>query len=267
MPRSRANPETAIVAHWIRFEIDGRERFGTLEGETVSEWEGDMFGDPRPTGRRHARAGVRLLPPCRPGKFIGLWNNFRERAAKEGLQRPAHPPYFLKSANSYATHGEAIRRPAGYAGQVVFEAELGIVIGRRARGVQVADAPSVIFGYTCVNDVTARDLLRLDPAFVHWTRAKGFDTFGVFGPAIATGLDPAGLRVRALVGGVERQNYAVADMFFSPFDIVHLLSWDMTLEPGDLIACGTSVGAGPMQDGDTVRVSIEGIGCLENVFG
>jgi 2-keto-4-pentenoate hydratase/2-oxohepta-3-ene-1,7-dioic acid hydratase in catechol pathway len=199
--------------------------------------------------------------------MVGLWNNFRERAAKEGLQRPAHPPYFLKSANSYATHGEAIRRPAGYAGQVVFEAELGIVIGRRARGVAVADAPSVIFGYTCVNDVTARDLLRLDPAFVHWTRAKGFDTFGVFGPAIATGLDPAGLRVRALLSGVEKQDYAVSDMFFSPSEIVSLLSGDMTLEPGDLIACGTSVGAGPMQDGDTVEVLIEGVGRLANVFG
>ncbi len=255
------------MTHWIRFETGGQARFGTLEGDAVAEWEGELFGDPRPTGQRHALAAVRLLPPCRPAKMIGLWNNFRERAAKEGLQRPAHPPYFLKSANSYATHGEAIRRPAGYAGQVVFEAELGIVIGRRARGVPVADAPSVIFGYTCVNDVTARDLLRLDPAFVHWTRAKGFDTFGVFGPAIATGLDPAGLRVRASLSGVEKQNYAVSDMFFSPFEIVSLLSGDMTLEPGDLIACGTSVGAGPMQDGDTVEVRIEGVGRLTNVFG
>ena len=255
------------MTHWLRFQIGGQEWLGTLQGDAVAEWKGDLFGEPRPTGRRHALAAVRLLPPCRPAKMIGLWNNFRERAAKEGLQRPAHPPYFLKSANSYATHGEAIRRPAGYAGQVVFEAELGIVIGRRARGVTVADAPSVIFGYTCVNDVTARDLLRLDPAFVHWTRAKGFDTFGVFGPAIATGLDPAGLRVRALLSGVERQNYAVSDMFFSPFEIVSLLSGDMTLEPGDLIACGTSVGAGPMQDGDTVEVLIEGVGRLANVFG
>ena len=255
------------MAHWIRFKIGGQEWLGTLEGNAVAEWKGELFGEPRPTGRRHALSAVRLLPPCRPAKMVGLWNNFRERAAKEGLQRPAHPPYFLKSANSYATHGEAIRRPAGYAGQVVFEAELGIVIGRRARGVAVADAPSVIFGYTCVNDVTARDLLRLDPAFVHWTRAKGFDTFGVFGPAIATGLDPAGLRVRALLSGVEKQNYAVSDMFFSPFEIVSLLSGDMTLEPGDLIACGTSVGAGPMQDGDTVEVLIEGVGRLANVFG
>jgi 2-keto-4-pentenoate hydratase/2-oxohepta-3-ene-1,7-dioic acid hydratase in catechol pathway len=255
------------MAHWIRFKIGGQEWLGTLEGDAVAEWKGELFGEPHPTGRRHALAAVRLLPPCRPAKMIGLWNNFRERAAKEGLQRPAHPPYFLKSANSYATHGEAIRRPAGYAGQVVFEAELGIVIGRRARGVAVADAPSVIFGYTCVNDVTARDLLRLDPAFVHWTRAKGFDTFGVFGPAIATGLDPAGLRVRALLSGVEKQNYAVSDMFFSPSEIVSLLSGDMTLEPGDLIACGTSLGAGPMQDGDTVEVVIEGVGRLANVFG
>jgi 2-keto-4-pentenoate hydratase/2-oxohepta-3-ene-1,7-dioic acid hydratase in catechol pathway len=262
-----APPQGAFMAHWIRFETGGKQGFGTLDGDTVTEWDGDMFRDPQPTGLHHAYARVRLLPPCQPAKMIGLWNNFRERAAKEGLHRPAHPLYFLKSANSYATHGDAIRRPAGYAGQVVFEAELGIVIGRRARGIPVADAASVIFGYTCVNDVTARDLLRLDPAFAHWTRAKGFDGFGVFGPAIATDLDPAGLRVRALLAGVERQSYPVSDMFFSPFEIVSLLSGDMTLEPGDLIACGTSVGAGPMQDGDTVEVSIEGVGRLVNVFG
>ena len=103
---------------------------------------------------------------------------------------------------------------------MVFEAELGIVIGRRCAGVSVADAPAAIFGYTCVNDVTARDLMRLDPTLVHWTRAKGFDSFGVFGPVIATGLDPAGLRVRAVVAGEQKQDYAVADMFFSPHEIV-----------------------------------------------
>jgi 2-keto-4-pentenoate hydratase/2-oxohepta-3-ene-1,7-dioic acid hydratase in catechol pathway len=115
--------------------------------------------------------------------MIGLWNNFHERAAKEGLQRPSHPLYFLKANNCFAAHGEAIRRPPGYDGMVVFEAELGIVIGRRASCIDVATAPDAIFGYTCVNDVTARDLMRLDPAFVHWTRAKSFDSFGPFGPA------------------------------------------------------------------------------------
>jgi 2-keto-4-pentenoate hydratase/2-oxohepta-3-ene-1,7-dioic acid hydratase in catechol pathway len=108
--------------------------------------------------------------------------------------------------------------------------------------------------------------MRLDPAFVHWTRAKSFDSFGVFGPAIATGLDPAGLRVRAVISGAERQNYPVSDMFFSPAEIVSRISYDMTLEPGDIIACGTSVGAGALADGDTVEVAIDGVGRLINRF-
>lgn len=252
---------------WLRFKTGGIEHFGTLDGDTVTVWSGDMFANPAPTPLRCALADVQLLMPCRPGKMLGLWNNFHERAIKEELQRPTHPLYFLKSANCYAMHGDPIRRPAGYGGAVVFEAELGIVIGRRCARLSIDEAHAAIFGYTCVNDVTARDLMRLDPAFVHWTRAKGFDTFGVFGPVIATGLDPAKLRVCAMVDGVERQNYPVSDMFFSPAEIVSLISHDMPLEPGDLIACGTSVGAGPMQDGATVEVIIDGIGRLANRFG
>jgi 2-keto-4-pentenoate hydratase/2-oxohepta-3-ene-1,7-dioic acid hydratase in catechol pathway len=254
------------MTHWLRFEAAGTEYFGTLENDTVTVWHGDLFDAPCRTPQQYPLAEVRILTPCRPGKMIGLWNNFHARAEKEGLQRPVHPPYFLKSNTCFAAHGDTIRRPAGYTGSVVFEAELGIVIGRRCARVSVADAPAAIFGYTCVNDVTARDLLRLDPAFVHWTRAKGFDTFGVFGPVIACGLDPARLRVRAIVSGEERQNYPVSDMFFSPADIVSHLSHDMTLEPGDVIACGTSVGAGPLAAGDSVEVVIDGVGRLQNRF-
>lgn len=252
---------------WLRFETGGAEYFGTLEDKTVTAWSGDMFDRPVPTDRCYALADVRPRMPCRPGKMIGLWNNFHERATKEGLHRPAHPLYFLKSNNSFATHGDIIRRPAGYTGAMVFEAELGIVIGRRCANLSVAAAPTAIFGYTCVNDVTARDLMRLDPAFVHWTRAKGFDSFGVFGPVIASGLDPAQLRVKAIVSGEMRQDYAVTDMFFSPAEIVSHLSHDMTLEPGDVIACGTSVGAGPLREDDMVEVVIDGIGRLGNRVG
>lgn len=184
---------------------------------------------------------------------------------KEGLQRPAHPLYFLKATTCFAAHGEPIRRPPGYAGAMVFEAELGIVISKRVSCVDVAAAPAAIFGYTCVNDVTARDLMRLDPAFVHWTRQE-LRQLRPFGPVIASGLDPADLRVRAIVAGRELQNYPVADMFFSPAEIVSHISHDMTLEPGDVIACGTSVGAGAMADGDTVEVSIDGVGHLVNRF-
>lgn len=252
------------MAYWLRFEATEREYFGTLEGDKLTAWDGDMFADPQPTNLSFALADVRILTPCRPGKMIGLWNNFHERAAKEGLQRPAHPLYFLKATTCFAAHGEPIRRPPAYAGAMVFEAELGIVIGKRVSGIDVTAAPAAIFGYTCVNDVTARDLMRLDPAFVHWTRAKSFDSFGPFGPGIATGLDPAGLRVRAIVAGRELQNYAVSDMFFSPAEIVSHISHDMTLQAGDVIACGTSVGAGAMADGDSVEVVIDGVGRLVN---
>ena len=254
------------MTRWLRFEAEDTEHIGMLEGDTVTVWHGELFADPQRTDQSYPLAAVKVRPPCIPGKFIGLWNNFHERAAKEGLQRPAHPPYFIKGANCHAAHGDTIRRPAGYAGMVVFEAELGIVIGKRATAVSVQDAPSAIFGYTCVNDVTARDLMRLDPSFVHWTRAKSFDTFGPFGPVIATDIDLSGLRVRAVVDGEERQNYPVGDMFFSPAEIVSRLSHDMTLEPGDLIACGTSVGAGALQAGDTVEVAIDGVGSLINRF-
>ncbi len=150
--------------------------------------------------------------------MLGLWNNFHERAALEQLHQPEHPLYFVKTPNSYAGEGDPIPRPAGYTGAVVFEGELGIVIGRRCKDITPDQAPRHIFGYTCVNDVTARDLMKRDPVFVHWTRAKGFDGFGVFGPGIATGLDPSELRVQVVLAGEERQNYPVTDMIFSSTD-------------------------------------------------
>jgi 2-keto-4-pentenoate hydratase/2-oxohepta-3-ene-1,7-dioic acid hydratase in catechol pathway len=238
-----------------------------LSDGVVQVQEGELFAEPRPTGQVLPLSAVRLLTPCTPSKLIGLWNNFHQRAELEGLHPPEHPLYFVKTPNSYAAHGDPIPRPAGYLGPVVFEGELGIVVGRTCKAIAPEAAGECIFGYTCVNDVTARDLLKRDPAFVHWTRAKGFDGFGVFGPAIATGLDPAGLRVRTVLAGTLRQDYPVADMIFSPAEILSRISHDMTLVPGDLIACGTSVGVCAMEEGDLVEVSVEGIGTLANRFG
>jgi len=149
---------------------------------------------------------------------------------------------------------------------VVYEGELGIVIGRRARAISEADAPAHIFGYTCINDVTAAEILQKDPGFAQWTRAKCFDTFGVFGPVIATGIDPSKLFVRTILNEQERQNYPAADMIFPPARLVSLISQDMTLEAGDVIACGTSVGVGSMKPGSTVSIVIEGIGTLTNRY-
>jgi 2-keto-4-pentenoate hydratase/2-oxohepta-3-ene-1,7-dioic acid hydratase in catechol pathway len=252
--------------HWLRYEHGGRTAIGTLDGETITRHEGDLFGTPTATAETVPLAAVRLLPPTEPTKMIGLWNNFGALGAKLNLSIPEEPLYFIKGSNSFAAGGETIRKPPFYDGRVVFEAELGIVIGKRCSGIEESEAEQYIFGYTCVNDVTAFDLLNKDASFAQWTRAKSFDTFGVFGPVVATGLDPQGLTIRAILEGEERQNYPAADMIFKPARLVSLLSRDMTLMPGDVIACGTSIGAGKMKPGSTIEVAIEGIGTLSNRF-
>jgi 2-keto-4-pentenoate hydratase/2-oxohepta-3-ene-1,7-dioic acid hydratase in catechol pathway len=252
------------MALWARFEHGGRTGFGRLSGDVLQVSSGDMFGDPTPTGETLALAEVRLLAPTRPSKLIALVTNYREAATKQGLAIPAEPLYFLKAPSAFLGPGEAIRLPAREVGKVIYEGELGVVIGREARVVAEADADAFIFGYTCVNDVTALDLISRDPAFAQWTRAKGFDTFGPFGPVVATGLDPAGLRVKTLLKGKVRQEYPCSDMIFSPKALVSRISREMTLLPGDVIACGTSVGVGVLRAGSTVEVVIDGIGALSN---
>ena len=260
-------PREAEVAHWIRFEHQGQTGFGTLDGATIRVHEGDMFEEPRPTGATLPLAEVKVLTPCTPSKMICLWNNFHALAARLGVAEPDEPLYFLKSPSAFLAHGETIRRPPSYSGNVVYEGELGIVIGRRCSNVSEAEAEGHIFGYTCVDDVTAADLIPKNPTFAQWARAKSFDTFGVFGPVIATGLDPTGLSIRTVLDGQERQNYPVSDMIFQPHRLVSFLSRDMTLLPGDVIACGTSIGVSAMRGPrHTIEITIEGVGTLSNPF-
>jgi 2-keto-4-pentenoate hydratase/2-oxohepta-3-ene-1,7-dioic acid hydratase in catechol pathway len=251
---------------WVRFAHAGSTGFGTLDGDQIAVHDGDMFAQPTPTGETLPLADVTLLTPTNPSKFIALWNNFHAAAEKQGNAVPAEPLYFLKAANSFLAHGQKIRKPRFFDGRVLYEGELGIVIGKRASAISEDEAASHIFGYTCVNDVTAMELLNRDPSFAQWTRAKSFDTFGVFGPGIATGIDPQTLSVRTLLNGKERQNYPVSDMIFRPEALVSLISRDMTLEPGDVIACGTSLGVLPMRPGMVVEVAIDGVGTLANEF-
>ncbi|HSV47482.1 MAG TPA: fumarylacetoacetate hydrolase family protein [Ramlibacter sp.] len=250
---------------WVRFAQGGNVGFGTLEGEQVRVCEGDMFAGAVATERVLPLQQVKLLAPCQPRKVIALWNNFHALAKKLNLADPAEPLYLLKSPNSFAGPGDVIRNPA-CEGKVVFEGELGIVIGKTAKAVAERDAGKHVFGYTCANDVTVADILNRDPSFAQWVRAKGFDTFCPFGPVIATGLDPARLVVRTLLNGDVRQEYPISDMRFSVERLVSLISQDMTLEPGDIILCGTSVGVGSMKPGSTVEVEIAGIGRLTNSF-
>ena len=254
------------MAKWVRLAHGGGGAFGLMADDgSVAIHRGDMFDRPTPTGEVVPADAVHLRAPVRPGKFIGLWNNFFELAAKQGSTIPTEPLFFLKSPSSIIGPDVPIRPPAGYTGRVIYEGELGIVIGRRVTNADAAEAAAAIFGYTCVNDVTATDILTADPSFPQWARAKSPDTFGPVGPCIVTGL-LAEARVRVLLNGRERQNYPLADMILPPARIVALLSREMTLEPGDLIACGTSVGALPMRPGMTVEVAIDGIGTLRNAF-
>lgn len=252
---------------WMRCRHEGREVFGALEADTLAVYAGDLFGKHSPSGERIAVSGVQWLMPCRPGKMLALWNNFRAAAEKNGWAIPAEPLYFVKTPNSFAAHGQAITAAPAEAGRVAYEGELAIVIGRRAKNVPVDEAAAHIFGYSCANDLTAIELLHRDPAFAQWTRAKGFDGFGIVGPVIETEFDFAAASVRTIVGGRERQNYALADMIFPPHELVSRLSHDMTLEPGDVILCGTSLGVLPIKPGSTAEVEIDGIGRLVNSYG
>jgi 2-keto-4-pentenoate hydratase/2-oxohepta-3-ene-1,7-dioic acid hydratase in catechol pathway len=260
------NRGTIRMTLWVRYEHDGSEGFGTLDDGRIQPHSGDMFGGASPSGAAVALEQVRLLAPVRPGRFIGLWNNFHELATKLGSAIPTEPLYFLKSPGSIQHPEAPIVPPAGYAGKTLYEGELGIVIGRVCSNLSEPEAAEAIFGLTCVNDVTAFDILNADPTFPQWARAKSCDTYGPCGPAIATGLDWSQLRVRTLLNGRERQNYAASDMILPPARIVSLISREMTLQPGDLIACGTSVGALPMRPGMVVEVVIDGIGTLRNPF-
>ena len=254
------------MAHWVRFKHNGRAGIGTLDGDTIAICAGDMFAGAPATGETVALGDVTLLTPCVPSKLIALWNNSRTAAEKQGFDQPEYPLFFIKPPNTYLPAGGVIRKPKSYDGRVIYEAELGIVIGKTCANASPADAAECIFGYTCVNDVTALQILDADPSFPQWARAKGFDTFGVFGPAIVTDADVSGSSIRAELNGRERQNYPVSDLFMQPAEIVSHLSGAMTLNPGDLIACGTGPGALPMKPGATIDVIIDGIGTLSNTY-
>ncbi|MDQ6916531.1 MAG: fumarylacetoacetate hydrolase family protein [Pseudomonadota bacterium] len=254
------------MPHWARAIHEGREIFGTVDDDAIRIHEGDMFANPRPTGQSLPLGAAKLLTPTVPSKMVALVDNYRALVTKLAHAVPAEPLYFLKANNSFIAAGETIRAPKSYAGKVIFEGELGIVIGKRCRAVSQGEAPGFIFGYTCVNDVTAIDIFSKDSGFAQWTRAKGFDTFGAFGPVIATGIDPAALVVKTILNGQERQNYPLTDIVFPPHALVSIISQYMTLEPGDVIACGTSVGVGSMRPGSTVSIVIDGVGTLTNRF-
>ncbi|MGI8744178.1 MAG: fumarylacetoacetate hydrolase family protein [Bryobacteraceae bacterium] len=214
------------------------------------------------TGTGELPIGARLLPPCSPTKIVCVGRNYAEHAKELGNEVPKEPLIFLKPPSSLIASGDAIVYPT-LSQRVDFEGELGVVIGKRARKIRAGEANDYVLGYTCVNDVTARDLQRKDG---QWTRGKGFDTFCAAGPCLLPKEDAefSSMRVRTLVNGEVKQDGSVSEMLFSVNDIIAYVSAFMTLEPGDLIATGTPPGVGPLEPGSRVQVEIDQIGVLEN---
>jgi len=246
---------------FIRFQVDGEVRYGVIEGDRVRELLRPFFEGTTPMQTTHALAEVNLLPPCRPSKMLCLGLNYRDHAEEMGTPLPAEPVLFLKPATALAGPGQPIVYPR-MAGRVDYEAELALVIGRRCRSVPPEKVERVLFGYTCFNDVTARDLQSKDG---QWSRAKGFDTFGVLGPWIETDPgNPDDLAVACRLNGEQRQASRTNQLVFDCRYVVAWASRIMTLEAGDVIATGTPAGVGPMEPGDTVEVEVEGIGVLAN---
>jgi len=195
-----------------------------------------------------------------PSKIIGIGVNYRAHAVEMGKGLPEEPLMFLKPRSALIPDGAAIERPGGY-DRVDYEGELGVVIGQRARRISRAQALDVVMGFTCVNDVTVRDLQKKDG---QWSRAKGFDTFCPIGPRIVAGLDPSNLRIRTRVNGVVKQDSSTADLIFDVPTLIAFVSAHMTLEVGDVISTGTPSGVGNLAPGDVVEVEIEGIGVLKS---
>ena len=252
------------MSHWIRFTENKKESFGTLDGDDITVYEGNLFNDPIKSNLKLKLEDVTVINPCKPSKMIALWNNYQSLATEKGLSKPNNPLYLNKAISCIIDQGENIIRPKTYNENIFFEGELGIVIGRSCKDIVVSDAENYIFGYTCINDVTAMDLVKKDPTFDQWTRSKSYDTFGIFGPCITNDIDPMSLTITTTVDGDIKQDYKTSDMFFNVYEIVSFLSHDMTLNPGDIIACGTNSGLGPMVSGETVTVSITSIGKVVN---
>jgi 2-keto-4-pentenoate hydratase/2-oxohepta-3-ene-1,7-dioic acid hydratase in catechol pathway len=247
---------------FMKVHTAGETRWVLSEDAGLCWLHGDPFGEWARAGEVSCLAGIRFLPPCAPTKIIAVGLNYRTHAEEVGSELPTEPIIFLKPPSSVVGHRESIVYPAHLSRRVDYEGELALVIGARARRISPEEAPDYVLGYTCANDVTARDLQTRDQ---QWTRAKGFDTFCPLGPVISTDLDPTRLSIRTRVNGELRQQAPTSDMIFPTDVLVSYVSQVMTLEPGDVVLTGTPSGIGELHAGDTVEVEIEGIGTLTNV--
>ncbi|MCH9816577.1 MAG: fumarylacetoacetate hydrolase family protein [Actinomycetia bacterium] len=251
---------------WCRILLDGAPRLGLRQGERALIHDGDLFSTVSPTGQEVDLKDVDWLAPVEPGQFLGLWNNLHEAMVRGGNQPPVFPLYFSKLASCLNHHLGDIPAPGGFADSVLFEAELGVVIGRRCFQPPDAAIDDYIFGYTCVNDVTAAGALFENKEFPQWTRAKSFPGFGPIGPWIVRGIEPDGLQIQAFLDGEKQQDYPVSDMLYSPREVVRRVASEIELHPGDVISCGTGVGTCFMKPGQRIEICIPGLGSLSNRF-
>ncbi|OGR82620.1 MAG: hypothetical protein A2902_06635 [Elusimicrobia bacterium RIFCSPLOWO2_01_FULL_64_13] len=245
---------------FCRFSRDGDPSFGVVEDHAVAAIAPDPFqayetvSDPVPLSE------VRLLAPVLPSKIVAVGLNYRDHAGEMGMEVPTEPVLFLKPPSSVIGPEEPIRLPK-LSRRVEFEGELAVVIKKKARNLAPAEAMDAVLGFTCFNDVTARDLQKKDG---QWSRAKGFDTFAPIGPWIVADLGGGPLAIETFLNGERRQRGSTADLIFNVPELVSRVSHVMTLEPGDVISTGTPSGVGPLSPGDLVDVKIEGIGTLRN---
>ena len=243
-----------------RFSVGGDVSFGVVEGDDVAALASHPFGPLTFSGDRHPLAAVRLLAPVIPSKVVAIGKNYADHAREMGCEPPASPVMFLKPSTAVVGQGDPIARPASV-GRLDYEGELAVVIGRLARDVPPERALDAVLGYTCANDVTARDQQQADG---QWTRAKGYDSFCPLGPWIETELDPAATRVTTTLNGETRQDAKTSLLLHDVPALIAYVTAVMTLLPGDVLLTGTPAGVGPMEVGDEVSVSVEGVGVLTN---
>ncbi len=240
--------------------LEGTARYCVLKDAEVYLLAAPPFSGMVEDGRVVRPYEARMLPPVEPSKIVAVGLNYRAHAKEFGKPMPDEPLIFLKPTTAVIGDREDIVYP-GASARVDYEGELAVVIGRKAKDVAEEAAAGYIFGFTIMNDVTARDLQAKD---VQYTRAKGFDTFAPIGPHIETDLDPGGLSIRTYVNGTLRQEGNTSDMQFSVYRIISFVSHVMTLLPGDVVSTGTPPGIGPVNKGDVIEVEIQGIGRLHN---
>lgn len=244
----------------VRFRAAGKTRYGVLEGTHIVEYAGTPYGTFKKARKKYPLRQAVLLAPVVPSKIVAVGLNYRDHAEEMSLPVPAEPRIFFKPLSALCGPDDPIVVPP-QAGRVDFEGELAVVIKKRCRSVPAERAREYVLGYTCLNDVTARDLQARDG---QPTRAKAFDSFCPVGPCIATDIDPNGVDIESWLNGEKKQASNTKHLVFPVEDVIARVSAVMTLLPGDLIATGTPAGIGPMQPGDKVEVRIEGIGSLKN---